>query len=411
MRAYERFLNYVKVWTTSDRESLTHPSTECQFQLAHLLVEEMKSIGMTDAYVDEHCYVYGHLPATPGCESVPALGFISHLDTSMDAPGKDVHPVLHENYSGGPIQLPATGEILDPEEFPAIRNLIGQTVITSDGTTLLGADDKAGIAEIMTVVERLNGDKIPHGTICVAFTPDEEIGAGAKFFDTQAFGADVAYTLDGDDVGEFSYENFNGATAVVTITGRGIHPGSAKNVMVNAQNVAMEFHAALPMAERPEYTEERQGFYHLYEMRGTVNQARLTYLVRDHDRAGFARKKARLTETAGILNERYGAGIVAVELQDSYYNMEEIIRGHWEMVERAHKAIELAGLTPIDVPVRGGTDGAMISYMGLPCPNIGTGGYNWHSVKECISVEGMDRVVEIVLHLVELYRNGGPVQK
>jgi tripeptide aminopeptidase len=405
MRAYERFLNYVKVWTTSSTETHTHPSTERQFDLAHMLVKEMRELGIEDARVDEKCYVYGTLPATAGCEDATPIGLISHMDTSPDASGENVKAILHENYDGGELVLPATGAILDTKQFPCLKNLIGQTVITTDGTTLLGADDKAGIAEILTLVEKLQTESIPHGKLCIGFTPDEEIGEGANYFDIDLFGAKVAYTCDGDDVGEFSYENFNGASAVVTVKGFSIHPGSAKDLMINAQNVAMEFHMSLPQEERPEHTEDKQGFYHLHNMRGNVSEAVLTYIIRDHDHAKFEQKKERMVQLAQSFNEKYGSQTITLELVDSYYNMADLIKDHWEIVEKAHRAIELSGLVPTDVPVRGGTDGARLTYMGLPCPNVGTGGYNWHGESECISVEGMDKAVEILLHLVELWRD------
>lgn len=362
----------------------------------------MKDLGMKNVLVDEKCYVYGCLDATPGLESVPALGLIAHMDTSPDASGKNVKPVLHKNYDGSPIVLPATGAVLDTEQFPCLKNLIGETVITTDGTTLLGADDKAGIAEILTVVERLQTDGLPHGKICVAFTPDEEIGEGADNFDLERFGADIAYTLDGDDVGEFSYENFNGASAVVTFKGFSIHPGSAKDLMINAQNLAHEFHRGLPEFDRPEYTEDKQGFFHLCSMSGSVAEATLTYIIRDHDRESFEHRKNLMHDLASSMNQEFGPDTVSVDIRDSYYNMETLIRKNWAVVEMAHQAIEMAGFTPKDVPVRGGTDGARITYMGLPCPNIGTGGYNWHGESECISVEKMDQAVEIILCLTKL---------
>ena len=410
MRAFERFLNYVSIWTTSDPYTHTHPSTERQFDLAHLLEREMKDLGMKNVLVDEKCYVYGCLDATPGLESVPALGLIAHMDTSPDASGKNVKPVLHKNYDGSPIVLPATGAVLDTEQFPCLKNLIGETVITTDGTTLLGADDKAGIAEILTVVEYLQTDGLPHGKICVAFTPDEEIGEGTDNFDLERFGADIAYTLDGDDVGEFSYENFNGASAVVTFKGFSIHPGSAKDLMINAQNLAHEFHRGLPEFDRPEYTEDKQGFFHLCSMSGSVAEATLTYIIRDHDRESFEHRKNLMHDLASSMNQEFGPDTVSVDIRDSYYNMETLIRKNWAVVEMAHQAIEMAGFTPKDVPVRGGTDGARITYMGLPCPNIGTGGYNWHGESECISVEKMDQAVEIILCLTKLVAESPPQQ-
>lgn len=404
MRAYERLLQYVKVHTTSDPNSGTHPSTARQFDLARQLVEELKSLGLQDAHVDEHCYVYATLPATPGQEAAPALGFIAHVDTADDASGENVQPQVHPNYDGGPVILLATGAVLDPATFPFLKEMQGQTLITADGSTLLGADDKAGIAEIMTMLERVQQEGRAHGKLCIGFTPDEEIGEGASLFDVAHFGAAYAYTVDGDDVGEISYENFNAAAAVVTVHGFSVHPGSAKNAMRNAQNIAIEFHQALPAFSRPEHTGGREGFFHLTSMQGDVTLARLGYIVRDHDAARFAARKAQMQHIADCLNERYGAGTVELDLQDSYYNMEEKIRPHFHLVENARKAIRAAGLEPIETPVRGGTDGATLSYMGLPCPNLGTGGFNFHGPCECITAEKMDQSVEILLNLVDLYK-------
>ena len=404
MRAYERLLNYVKVYTTSDPNSGTHPSTMRQFDLARQLVEELKGLGLADAHVDEHCYVYATLPATPGQEEAKALGFIAHLDTADDASGEHVNPQIHPDYDGGPVTLPATGAVLDPETFPFLKNLKGQTLITADGSTLLGADDKAGVAEIMTMLERVQAEKCPHGKICVGFTPDEEIGEGASLFDVAHFGAAYAYTVDGDDVGEISYENFNAAAAVVTVHGFSVHPGSAKNAMRNAQNIAIEFHQALPAFSRPEHTEGREGFFHLTSMQGDVTLAHLGYIVRDHDAVKFEARKAQMQHIADCLNERYGAGTVELDIKDSYYNMVEKIKPHFHLVENARKAIRAAGLEPIEAPVRGGTDGATLSYMGLPCPNLGTGGFNFHGPCECITAEKMDQSVEILLNLVDLYK-------
>ena len=404
MRAYERLLKYVKVWTTSDPESGTHPSTMRQFDLAHQLVQELKDLGLTDAHVDEHCYVYATLPATPGQESAKPLGFIAHMDTTDDASGENVNPQIHPNYDGGKVVLPATGTVLDPAQFPFLTEMKGQTLITTDGSTLLGADDKAGVSEIMTMLERVITEKRPHGKLCIGFTPDEEIGEGASLFDVEGFGAAYAYTVDGEDAGEISYENFNAAAAVVTVHGFSVHPGSAKNTMINAQNVAMEFHAALPAFSRPEHTEGREGFFHLTSMVGDVTTAKLGYIVRDHDAAKFAARKAQMEHIAACLNERYGEGTVELDIHDSYHNMLEKIQPHFHLVENARKAIRATGLEPIETPVRGGTDGATLSYMGLPCPNLGTGGFNFHGPCECITAEKMDQCTEILLNLVDLYK-------
>ena len=403
MRAYERLLNYVKVHTTSDPNSGTHPSTLRQFDLAKILVDELKALGLADAHVDEHCYVYATLPATPGQESAKPLGFIAHMDTADDASGENVQPQIHENYDGGAVTLPATGTVLDPEVFPFLKEMKGQTLITTDGSTLLGADDKAGVAEIMTALERIISENRPHGKLCIGFTPDEEIGEGASLFDVPGFGAAYAYTVDGEDVGEISYENFNAAAAVVTVHGFSVHPGSAKDAMINASNVAMEFHMALPVMARPETTEGYQGFYHLCQMYGDVTEAKLGYILRDHDAGKLQFKKDNLLHIACYLNGKYGPGTVEVEIKDSYRNMLEKIKPHFHLVETARKAIEKAGLTPEEIPVRGGTDGAVLSWKGLPCPNLGTGGFNFHGVCECTTVERMDKATEILLNIVELY--------
>ena len=403
MRAYERLLKYVKVWTTSDPESGTHPSTMRQFDLAHQLVQELKDLGLTDAHVDEHCYVYATLPATPGQESAKPLGFIAHMDTTDDASGENVNPQIHPNYDGGKVVLPATGTVLDPAQFPFLTEIKGQTLITTDGSTLLGADDKAGVSEIMTMLERVIAEKRPHGKLCIGFTPDEEIGEGADLFDIPGFGADFAYTVDGGDAGSIEYENFNAAAATVTIHGFSVHPGSAKDTMINASNVAMEFHGALPVMARPETTEGRQGFYHLCQMYGDVTAAKLGYILRDHDAAKLQFKKDNLLDIAAYLNGKYGDGTVEVEIKDSYRNMLEKIKPHFHLVETARKAIRMAGLEPEEVPVRGGTDGATLSWKGLPCPNLGTGGFNFHGVCECTTVERMDRCTQIVLNIIGLY--------
>ena len=406
MRAYERLLDYVRVYTTSDPESGTHPSAAREFDLAHKLVEELKALGVEDARVDEHCYVYGSLPATPGCEEKPALGLIAHMDTAPDASGENVNPILHENYDGGDVVLPATGKVMKVSAFPFLASMKGETLITTDGTTLLGADDKAGVAEILTAIERLQAENLPHGPLCVAFTPDEEIGEGASLFDLERFGAAFAYTVDGGDVGELEYENFNAAGATVSFRGLSVHPGTAKNTMVNAQNLAMEFHGMLPAAERPEHTEGREGFYHLTSMIGTVSGAKLGYILRDHDRERFEARKQRMRDIAAWMNHVYGEGTVTLNVQDSYYNMLEKIKPHMHLVEHARAAIRAAGLEPTEQPVRGGTDGALLSFMGLPCPNLGTGGFNFHGVYEFITAERMDRAVQVLVNLAHGYACG-----
>lgn len=402
MQAYERLIRYAMVHTTSDPSSESCPSTPCQFNLAKMLVEEMQNMGIADARVDEHCYVYGTIPATPGCENSPSLGLIAHMDTAPDASGENVKPMIHENYDGSTLTLPG-GIVLNPERFPFLSTIVGETLITTDGTTLLGADDKAGIAEILTAVELLLQNKTPHGKLCIAFTPDEEIGRGAEKFDIPGFGADFAYTVDGGDVNGIEYENFNAASAVVSIKGFSVHPGSSKDKMINASNVAMEFHLALPSMERPEHTEGREGFYHLTGMCGDVSSAKLEYILRDHDAEKLEHKKQTLQHVAKRLNELYGAGTVTLRIKDNYRNMIEKIKPHYHLVETAQQAISMAGLEPKSVPVRGGTDGATLSWMGLPCPNLGTGGFNAHGCAECITVESMDKCVDILLNIITLY--------
>ena len=403
MRAYERLLQYVRVHTTSDPNSGTHPSSARQFDLARMLVEELKTLGVEDAFVDEHCYVYGTLPATPGCEGKPALGLIAHMDTANDASGENVQPVLHENYDGRDVTLPDTGMVMQVSKFPFLAKMKGETLITTDGTTLLGADDKAGVAEIMTTVETLQAEGRPHGKLCIAFTPDEEIGEGAMLFDIPGFEADFAYTVDGGDAGDIEYENFNAAAATVTVRGLSVHPGSAKDKMINASNVAMEFHMALPVMARPETTEGREGFYHLCQMYGDVTDAKLGYILRDHDADKLECKKDNLRQITDALNSKYGPGTVTVEIKDSYRNMIEKILPHFHLIETARTAVRMAGLEPEEVPVRGGTDGATLSWNGLPCPNLGTGGFNFHGVCECITAERMDKATEILLNIVGLY--------
>lgn len=403
MRAYQRLLQYVQVHTTSDPTTGTHPSTQRQFDLARMLADELRALGVGDADVDEHCYVYGHLPATPGCEGRPALGLIAHMDTATDASGEKVQPVLHENYDGRDVTLPGTGAVMKVADFPFLASMKGETLITTDGTTLLGADDKAGVAEIITAVETLIQDGLPHGPISIAFTPDEEIGEGASLFDLERFGADFGYTVDGGDVGGIEYENFNAASATVTVHGLSVHTGSAKGTMVNAANVAMEYHLSLPRMARPETTEGREGFYHLCQMTGDVTEAKLGYILRDHDAAKLEYKKDNMRQAADYFNGKYGPGTVTVELKDGYRNMIEKIRPHFHLVETARTAIQMAGLVPEEVPVRGGTDGAVLSWQGLPCPNLGTGGFNFHGVLECITAERMDKATQVVLNIIALY--------
>jgi peptidase T len=405
MRAYERFIEYVKVNTMSDPNSETLPSSKIQFDLANLLVQEMREIGISNVEVDEKCYVYGEVPASEGYENMPAIGFIAHMDTAPDFSGENVKPVIHENYDGGDVKLP-NGKVIETAVFPELKKLVDRTLITASGDTLLGSDDKAGIAEILTACEQIINENIPHGKICIAFTPDEEIGEGATGFDVQRFGAPYAYTVDGGIEGEIEFETFNAADARLLFRGVNVHPGTAKNIMRNAQHMAMEFNAFLPKGDRPEHTEGREGFFHLCDMEGDVEKAILHYIVRDHDRQIFEKRKDMVKKAAAEIDEKYGGGAVELQIRDSYYNMREVIEENWHLVENAEKAIRKAELEPIMTPVRGGTDGSRLSFMGLPCPNLGTGGMYCHGPNECISAEGMDKAVEIILNIIEIYSAG-----
>lgn len=403
MRAIERLLNYVTVFTTSDDNSTTTPSSSCQFDLAKILVQELKDLGVSDAHVDEKCYVYATIPATPGCENAPAIGLIAHMDTAPDFCGKDVKPQIIENYDGTDVALGTSGRVLSVKNFPHLADLKGRTLITTDGTTLLGADDKAGIAAIMTVAEKLLAGEYPHGKVCIGFTPDEEIGRGADEFDVAHFGADFAYTMDGGIETEIVYENFNACGAAFEINGVNIHPGDAKNKMVNASIVAMEINQMLPACDRPEHTEMYEGFFHLCHMEGSVESAKLYYIVRDHDAKSFASRKKLLRHIEKTMNERYGENTVKLTIQDQYENMEEMIKPCLHIVDSVKEVMCEMGLTPNVAPVRGGTDGARLSFMGLPCPNIGTGGHAFHGPYEHITAEGLDTAVEIVLNVLKKY--------
>lgn len=400
MKAYERFLEYVAVWTTSDENSDTVPSAARELDLARILVEEMKGLGIKDARVDDKGYVYGSVPATPGCEDKAALGLIAHMDTAMDASGRDIKPQLIKNYDGGDVVLGTSGNVLSATEFPHLAGLKGRTLITTDGTTLLGADDKAGIAEILTAVDEIMKEGLPHGKICIGFTPDEEIGRGSNHFDVEGFGADFAYTLDGDAEGEIQYENFNASTGIVTCHGVSVHTGSAKDIMVNSQTIATEFHQMLPANERPETTEGYEGFYHLASMSGNVTTTNMKYLIRDFDSENFNKRAELMQKNAEILNEKYGEGSVEVTVTEYYRNMKEQIEPCMELVDMALAAIRNVGIEPIVEPIRGGTDGARLSFKGLPCPNLGTGGHAFHGVFEHITVEGMDLGVKIVKDII-----------
>ena len=403
MRAYERLLKYVKFPTASSEETGTTPSTPGQWELARALVDELRELGLENPGVNEHCIVTAWLPAAPGHEDAPALGLLAHMDTSPAFSGENVRPILHENYDGGDIALPQGGRVIKAADFPFLAGLKGKTLITADGSTLLGADDKAGVAEIMTLCERLMAEELPHGRLCIAFTPDEEIGEGPEHFDVAAFGAKYAYTVDGGAAGSIEYENFNAASARVEITGVSVHPGSAKGVMENALLIAQELNALLPAGAVPARTEGYQGFFHLDRLEGTAAQARMEYIIRDHDKGEFTVKKALLARAAARIEADHPTVQVTVTVKDSYYNMKEQLAACMHLVENAQRAAAQAGVTPTVEPIRGGTDGARLSYMGLPCPNLGTGGYNFHGPLELACVEEMDAVVEVLLHIVRAY--------
>ena len=396
----ERFLRYVKINTCSDENSKTVPSTQHQFELAELLKDELLGLGIADAHVDENCYVYGHLEATKGHEKENGIAFIAHMDTVSDfCEGKTITPVVHENYDGGDIVL--KDRTIKVSDYPHLKEMKGRTIITTDGTTVLGADDKAGVAEIMTMLEVLINENIPHGRICVAFTPDEEIGSGADLLDLEKLGAAYGFTSDGDFEGIIEYENFNAASAKIDITGVNIHPGDAKDIMIDAAAVAAELQSMLPEKETPRNTSGYEGFYHLMHIEGTVEAAHMDYIIRDHDREKFEAKKANILAIAEKLNEKYGEGTVKATVTDSYYNMEEMIRPHMDIIERAKKAIKEAGMEPKFKPVRGGTDGSKLSFRGLPCPNLGTGGFAYHGPYEHASLEGMEKSTEILVNIAK----------
>ena len=403
MKAYERLLNYVKILTPSNENSQTVPSSDCQFNLARVLEKEMNKLGLTDIYLDDKCYLYGKLLATKGYENCPAIGFIAHMDTVSDFCDHPIRPILTKNYNGEALPLGDSSLVLDPKVFPHLSSLKGRTLITSDGTTILGADDKAGIAEILTMVERLINKEIPHGPISIAFTPDEEIGSGAEYFDIKRFDADFAYTLDGDTEGEIQFENFNACKAEFKITGFNVHPGSSKDTMINASLVAMEINNALPSMETPRGTEDYEGFYHLVSMKGEVGEAELHYIVRDHDKLLFEAKKKTLRLIEKDLNEKWGEGTVTLTITEQYRNMAEIIETCMHLIDNAKQACENADVTPLVMPIRGGTDGCQLSFKGLPCPNLGTGGHAYHGPYEHITVEGMDQTVDVAVEVVKLY--------
>ena len=407
MNVQERFLHYVSFDTQSDEHSQTTPSSLKQLKLAEALVDEMKAIGIEDAYVDEFGIVYGTIPATTK-KDVKSIGFIAHMDTSPDFSDKDTHPQLIKSYDGKTIILnKALGITMSPELFPDLKKYVGMDLITTDGTTLLGADDKAGIAEIMTMAETLlSHPEIPHGTIKIAFTPDEEVGHGVDFFDVEGWGADVAYTVDGGAWGEMEYETFNAASMKIKIQGQNIHPGSAKGKMKNALLVGMEFESMLPVAEKPQYTEGYEGYFHLNNMSGNVEKALLDYLIRDHSMEIFEQRKAYAKKVGDFLNEKYGEGTVTVEISDMYYNMAEKIKPHMYLMDVAAEAFKELGVdAPVVRPVRGGTDGSRLSYMGVPCPNLCAGGHNAHGKYEFICIQSMENIVQLLIKIAEKFKD------
>ena len=402
MKVQERFLRYISYWTTSDETSNTTPSTNREFALAEVLKQELLDLGCSNVKLDDHCYVYALLPATAGYESKKAIGFISHMDTSPDASGENIKPQIIEHYDGTDIPLAGTGDFIRVKDFPALSTLKGRTLITTDGTTLLGADDKAGIAEILTALEKVITEQLPHGDIWISFTPDEELGVSADHFDLSSFSADYAYTVDGDYEGEIAYENFNAASAKVIIKGRNVHPGYAKDKMINSLRVANEFVSLLPTDEVPECTDGYQGFYHLIGMTGEVEQTTISYIIRDHDRAKFEACKENMKKWAEIINKKYGEGTVTLELKDQYYNMREKIEPVMHIIDIAFKAMEEAGVTPKVKAIRGGTDGAQLSFKGLPCPNIFAGGLNFHGRYEFVPIQSIEKAMKVVVKIAEL---------
>lgn len=405
-KTIENFLRYVKVDTCSDEESQTMPSTMKQHELARLLAEELKAMGAEEiTYDKEHCYVYATVPASRGCEEKPVLGFIAHMDTSPAVSGRDVKPRIVENYDGGDIVLnEAENVVLRVADFPELSGYAGQDLIVTDGTTLLGADDKGGIAEIMAMAEYfLTHPDVSHGKLRIGFTPDEEVGRGADHFDVKLFGAEYAYTVDGGALGELEYENFNAAGAKLYVYGRNVHPGSAKGKMKNAILIAQEFQAMLPVFQNPMYTEKYEGFFHLDSISGTVEEVRADYIIRDHDKELFEEKKRIFLDTAAFLNRKYGDGTVVVKLKDSYYNMKEILKPHMHLVKNAANAMRELGIEPRISPIRGGTDGARLSFMGLPCPNLCAGGENFHGKYEYTCVQSMEKITELLIRIAQKY--------
>lgn len=399
----DKFLRYVAVETTSNEESTQHPSSAKEKDLSRMLVEELKAMGIENAEMDENGYVMASIPANT-TNKIPAIGFIAHVDTSPDAPGAQINPQIIVNYDGSDIQLKGVpGMAIRPAEFPEVKDYVGQTLITTDGTTLLGADDKAGVAEIMCAAEYLLAHpEIKHGKICIGFTPDEEIGAGVDFFDVKKFGAKYAYTMDGGAIGELEFENFNAASAKIHIQGRNIHPGYAKGKMINSMLIAMELNSLLPVEQKPQFTADYEGFFHLTGISGTVEECSLSYIIRDHDAKLFKEKKQMMKDVVAFINTKHG-NVAEVEIKDQYYNMREKVEKEYHVVDKAVKAMEMAGVKPKIQPIRGGTDGARLSFMGLPCPNIFAGGHNFHGKMEFVPVESMEKATEVILNIVKLY--------
>lgn len=399
-RACDRLIEYAQVHTASIEDGTTTPSTQRQFDLAHLLEKELSALGASDVYVDEHCYVYAKLPATAGLENKPCVGFLAHVDTIPDFSGENVKPRVIEHYDGGAVTLGDSGRVLDPADFPHLPSLKDKTLIVTDGTTVLGADDKAGVAEIMTAVERILSEKLPHGPVAIGFCPDEEIGHGAELMDLKRLGAELAYTVDGGPFGEVEYENFNAAAAKVEFRGFNVHPGTAKDTMINASLVAHQFNAMLPAGETPRDTQGYEGFFHLTDMAGSVERATLEYIIRDHDAGTFEARKRTMEHIAALLNARYGEGTVTLHIREQYRNMLEKVKPRFEVVEKAFAAYRAMGVEPKAVPIRGGTDGARLSFRGLPCPNLSTGSYAHHGPYEHAVAEQMDDVTELILNIV-----------
>ena len=403
MELKDRFLKYVSFDTESDENSTTFPSTDKQLVLLNYLADEMRTLGMEDVTVDKYGYAMGTIPATKGYENAPVIGFIAHVDTSPDMSGKDVRPRVIEEYDGCDIQL--NGSLtMKVADFPELKNFVGHTLIHTDGTTLLGADDKAGCAEIMTAAEYLiSHPEIAHGKIRIGFTPDEEIGRGVDYFDVAAFGADFAYTMDGSAEGELEYENFNAAAATIEIQGRNVHPGYAKNKMINAIQVACDLNALIPSIERPEYTTGYEGFYHCVGFNGTVENAKISYIIRDHDSEKFEQKKVFMWSCVDLLQKKYGEGVLKLTLKDQYFNMRKMVEPHPHVIDKAVEAMRMADVEPVIKPIRGGTDGARLSFMGLPCPNIFAGGMNFHGKFEYCSLNTMQKATQVIVNLAQLW--------